>query len=372
MTRAPDAMLKGGGAAADDRPVPTLSRLIPGALAALALAGAALAPPAALADRSGDGDRGLSLTTRPASDVTDSTATLNGVVQTGGRPTAYRFVYGPGRSYGATTETRSLAPGTDGPVAVPVSGLGAGTRYHFRLLAWHTDKPTAAVAADRTFTTAPAPASPTPTSAAAAAPAPPAAPSLPPAVAPAPVAPPPAPVLGQAVVVAPVAGSVRVKAPGAEAYTPLGGDSALPVGALVDARAGTVRLTSALDGARTQAARLHGALFEVRQAAGARGMTDIVLRGPALACARRVRAGAAAVQRRKPPVRRLWASDRGGRFRTHGRNSVATVRGTRWVTTETCAGTRTTVTAGAVAVRDLRRKRTVVVRAGHSYLARRR
>jgi hypothetical protein len=40
------------------------------------------------------------------------------------------------------------------------------------------------------------------------------------------------------------------------------------------------------------------------------------------------------------------------------------------VTTDTCAGTRTTVTEGAVAVRDLRRKRTVVVRAGKSYLAR--
>jgi hypothetical protein len=51
---------------------------------------------------------------------------------------------------------------------------------------------------------------------------------------------------------------------------------------------------------------------------------------------------------------------------------VATVRGTRWVTTDTCAGTRTTVTAGSVAVRDLRRGRTVVVRAGHTYLARRR
>jgi len=69
-------------------------------------------------------------------------------------------------------------------------------------------------------------------------------------------------------------------------------------------------------------------------------------------------------------VRKLWGQDKGGRFRTHGRNSVATVRGTRWVTTDTCAGTRTTVTEGAVAVRDLRRRKTVVVRAGRSYLAR--
>ena len=95
-----------------------------------------------------------------------------------------------------------------------------------------------------------------------------------------------------------------------------------------------------------------------------------MLRGPLACTGTRARAGAAAVQRRKPPVRRLWASDKGGRFRTHGRNSVTTVRGTRWITTDTCAGTRTTVTSGAVAVRDLRRRRTVLVRAGHSYLAR--
>jgi hypothetical protein len=66
----------------------------------------------------------------------------------------------------------------------------------------------------------------------------------------------------------------------------------------------------------------------------------------------------------------LWAKDRNGRFRTRGRNSVATVRGTRWVTRETCAGTLTRVMDGAVDVFDLRKHRTVRVRAGHSYLAR--
>ena len=50
---------------------------------------------------------------------------------------------------------------------------------------------------------------------------------------------------------------------------------------------------------------------------------------------------------------------------------MATVRGTRWLTRDTCAGTLTKVTRGVVSVRDLRRKRTVTVRAGHSYLARR-
>jgi hypothetical protein len=72
---------------------------------------------------------------------------------------------------------------------------------------------------------------------------------------------------------------------------------------------------------------------------------------------------------KKKPVA-LWGRDDHGAYQTHGRTSVATVRGTKWVTVETCAGTRTRVTEGAVAVRDLHRKRTVIVRAGHSYLAR--
>jgi ferric-dicitrate binding protein FerR (iron transport regulator) len=70
-------------------------------------------------------------------------------------------------------------------------------------------------------------------------------------------------------------------------------------------------------------------------------------------------------------VRSLWARDRGGRFRTYGNNSVATARGTAWVTRDRCDGTVTRVREGAVAIKDRRTGRTVIVRAGGSYLARR-
>jgi hypothetical protein len=46
------------------------------------------------------------------------------------------------------------------------------------------------------------------------------------------------------------------------------------------------------------------------------------------------------------------------------------VRGTVWTTTDRCDGTLTTVRKGRVTVRDFRRRRSVVVRAGRSYLAR--
>jgi hypothetical protein len=67
-------------------------------------------------------------------------------------------------------------------------------------------------------------------------------------------------------------------------------------------------------------------------------------------------------------VRSLWASGK-GRFRTKGRYATATVRGTKWQTTDQCDGTLTTVTEGAVLVRDLRLKKNVVVSSGSSYLA---
>jgi 2-polyprenyl-3-methyl-5-hydroxy-6-metoxy-1,4-benzoquinol methylase len=75
---------------------------------------------------------------------------------------------------------------------------------------------------------------------------------------------------------------------------------------------------------------------------------------------------AAGLSRRS--VRRLRSSAT-GRFRTRGRNSSATVRGTIWTTTDRCDGTLTTVKRGKVDVRDFRRKKTILVRAGKSYLA---
>ena len=74
-------------------------------------------------------------------------------------------------------------------------------------------------------------------------------------------------------------------------------------------------------------------------------------------------------KKRKPP-RRLWGSDSKGKFRTRGGNSVATVRGTAWYVEDRCDGTLTRVSKGSVSVYDRGRHRTVVVRAGHSYLAR--
>jgi hypothetical protein len=336
--------------------VHTLLRPLLGAVAALALGLSALAPAVAVADPDATAQ------TTPATAVTDTSATLNGVIGPAHGTTFYTFEYGTTTRYGAITRIGSV-PGADAPraVAAALTGLSPSTVYHFRLITGNGYAWRVSVGADQMFTTAATPA------------------PLPPAVAPTTVAPTtpapsaaaPTPALGTTVVVTPVSGTVRVKAPGA-GFVALTAGGAIPIGATIDTRAGEVALTTALPGGKTQTAQFHGGVFRVRQSATGGGTTDIDLRGPALSCARRTataRASAAAAKKRRPP-RKLWGSDRGGRFRTHGRNSVATVRGTKWVTTDTCAGTRTTVTEGAVSVRDLRRKRTVLVRAGHSYVAR--
>jgi hypothetical protein len=182
----------------------------------------------------------------------------------------------------------------------------------------------------------------------------------------------PAPVMGRNVVVAPGRGMLRVRRPGSKRFRTLAGPARIPVGSIVDARAGRARLVSAIDaGGRLQVGTFWGARFEVRQRRTGTGMTSLVLRGSELlGCRATASRSVATASRKRKHRRNLWASDSGGRFSTHGANSVATARGTAWLTEDTCAGTRTRVTEGAVAVHDRVRHRTVLVKAGQSYLAR--
>ena len=73
-------------------------------------------------------------------------------------------------------------------------------------------------------------------------------------------------------------------------------------------------------------------------------------------------------QAKKTPVRRLWGKGK-GRFRTRGRYSSGTVRGTNWITTDYCDGTDTRVVAGIVRVYDLVTGKFILLEAGQSYFA---
>lgn len=173
--------------------------------------------------------------------------------------------------------------------------------------------------------------------------------------------------LGRSVVLTESDGSILLRRPGSKGFTPADGALGVPAGTVVDARDGTVLLETALPGGGVQVGAFRGARFSVRQNPVS-GMTHIVLRGK-LSCASRVTAQAASV-RQKHKSRPLWARDRNGRYTTHGATSTATARGTEWVTTDTCTGTRTRVLEGAVDVRRRGTARAVRVQAGESRLVR--
>jgi streptogramin lyase len=180
----------------------------------------------------------------------------------------------------------------------------------------------------------------------------------------------PHPVPGRTAVAGEIAGTVLVRRPGAAAPVALSGAAAVPVGSVIDTTRGTVLLRTALDRrGHSQTGRFWGGVFVVRQARSG-GMTDLVLRAARPRCGTSAAAATVTARRAKRPAPRLWGRDHHGRFRTRGRESTATVRGTEWLVEERCTGTLTVVKRGAVSVRDHRTGRTVLVRAGHRHLAR--
>jgi hypothetical protein len=177
--------------------------------------------------------------------------------------------------------------------------------------------------------------------------------ALPVAPAPAPAAsaplPPlePKPALRRAAVLETVRGRVTYRMPGEDRDRQLvDRPTSLPMQTVIDATEGRVRLTVARDGkGRTSSGVFFDGRFRLSQGAGARPITHLRLVGEIPACAAGS-ARAAAVKKR-----RLWGDGK-GRFRTRGRYSAATVRGTKWLVEDRCDGTLTRVARGEVDVVD--------------------
>jgi hypothetical protein len=323
----------------------------------LALAGTALAA----------NDEAPSVTSVAATDITATSATLQAYVNPENHDTNYFFEYGTSTAYGSESAPAS-AGNKDATllVATAAGALAAGTTYHYRVVATNSKGTTSG--SDRAFTTLEEgevpPAGGGPTS--------PTDPSDPTSGQPGDPAQgdtPAGPKLGSSVTVEPGTGVVRVRRPGSSSFTMLEGGSELPVGSEVNALDGSIVLTSALPSGGIQTGQFGGGRFLIRQSQ--RGVVDLYLRGAY--CSSRASAASAplaSAARRSRSTRTLWGRDHGGRFRTHGRNSHATVRGTRWRVSDRCDGTLTRVTSGSVVVRDTVRNKSVVVKAGGSYLAR--
>jgi hypothetical protein len=169
----------------------------------------------------------------------------------------------------------------------------------------------------------------------------------------------------------PVSGIVQIQLPsGPAGFVRLTAARVVPLGTVVDTTAGRVTLTSANPSKTAvpfQTGQFFGGRFRVDQKRAAGGLVDLVLRDsvPRTVCPSPIAHGAALGHR----ILGLLRGVAKGRFRTVGRFSAATVRGTNWGVRDRCDGTLTVVRAGVVVVRDFVRHKTVIVRAGQTYLA---
>jgi hypothetical protein len=165
----------------------------------------------------------------------------------------------------------------------------------------------------------------------------------------------------------------------------------LPTGTVVNALKGAVTLTSASGGVgpandakakkrkkkiKTFSGTFGGAVFKVTQTKSGRnrGLTTLSLvegitGAPSTASCKAKHAADKAHAALSSRVLQTLRSRASGRYRTRGRYAAGTVRGTSWTTTDRCDGTLIAVQVHSVLVTDLVKHITVLVRAGHHYLA---
>ncbi len=340
-----------------------------------ALSTAQIAAHYATAVSAGGRPPGVTVSGRPVV-VSSSSARFSGTVDSNGLATTADFEYaldpkysgGGPVIYSAHTPAVELTAGvTSFKLTSPVSGLVPNALYHVRLVATNsagtTDGP------DQKFTTAPSP-------------------------------PPPPPILGATQNAVPVSGFVLVKLPHTgyaaddldsegtalakgQGFIPLTQARQLPSGTQIDARHGTLNLTSATatrTHGKLQTVTVSGAIFGISQSPTGltKGLTTLALLegdfpgAPSYASCPKADAdapGARAATLSPKLLQTLRASDQHGSFRTTGRYSSATVRGTVWGVRDLCDGTLTIVHRGTVDVFNFGTRRTVAVHAGQSYLA---
>jgi hypothetical protein len=153
----------------------------------------------------------------------------------------------------------------------------------------------------------------------------------------------------------------RAQASQGSDLVPLTGPTVLAIGALVDAARGALELLTAANLQRgTQKGEFSNGKFKIRQKRSSKPVAEVVL-NEKLRCGK-AKTGA--------PSRSLDANAR-GRYRVVGRFATGSPHGrARWTTRDTCRATSIKVQEGKVTVRDLVKRRNVVVKKGRSYRAR--
>ena len=311
-------------------------------------------------------------------------ASFSGSVNPDGAATTVTFAYGLDPKYGLTSATnlyvdqtsaQTIGAGTSAvAVTATATGLVPDALYHVRIVATSASGTT--TSSDHTFKTAALP-------------------------------PPPPPVIGQAANFTPVSGTVYVKPPGGthagfepdaqnvaatagQGYIPLTQARQLAVGTQIDARRGKLRLTLATSKkkgkhkASTQTGLFSSGLFEVGQSKSTRldGLTILKLidngafpGAPSYAecSAAKTSSDAVAVTAKKKPLNskalNTLNANEHGNYKTQGKYSAATVRGTHFSVADLCGGTLTHVYHGLVVVTVNRTHKHHTLHTGQSYYA---
>jgi hypothetical protein len=183
------------------------------------------------------------------------------------------------------------------------------------------------------------------------------------------------PAFGKTATLRPISGTVLIKEP-AGAFQPLDGASIIRMRSVIDTTHGKVQLvTASSPSGGLQSGRFYGGAFRIGQATtrsrflgGRRALTLLKLVGELPRCGKRSHPQRLARSRRRGG-RRRWGNAHGN-FQTGGRYATVTVRGSSWLTEDTCAGTRVRVVRGMVNVRDLPHRRNVLLRAPDGLLVR--
>ena len=178
----------------------------------------------------------------------------------------------------------------------------------------------------------------------------------------------PAAALGRVVSIRLVRGDARVRLRGMDRFFPLVGKTELPVRSTVDARRGSVELSTRSSEGLLRTSLLRRGAFMVDQVPSRSPLTDIRLRGGALdRCGARTGTLTSNGHRFS---RTLWVRAR-ERLRVSGRYGYAQAHRATWSTTDRCDGTLVRVRQGRVTFFDRSLGRRFTLRAGEARLARR-
>lgn len=177
----------------------------------------------------------------------------------------------------------------------------------------------------------------------------------------------PQPIFAETVDLQPVSGRVLIQVPGTTGFVALSGPRQVPIGSVLDATAGVVRLaTSTPAPEHLQSGTFYSGIFQVLQSRAGGGLTVFQIRDNRT---RRATCGSTPADQAKPTILGLFRGSGQGHFSTEGEFAAATVLGTEWGVRNRCDGTLVVVQRGVVDVRDFRLHKDVIVRTGQTYLA---